>query len=82
MYCVKCGRELAGGASFCKFCGSPQAGSGAASGGTAVPSGASAPAGAGEGSAASGSSLTTRDYVIMSAIMAFALLLIFIFAVA
>jgi hypothetical protein len=80
VYCVKCGGELAGGASFCKFCGSPQAGSGAASESAAVPPGSAAPAGAVESRAASGSILTSSDYIIMGALIAIALLLILIFA--
>ncbi|MBN2027375.1 MAG: zinc ribbon domain-containing protein [Actinobacteria bacterium] len=75
MLCVKCGKELADGVGFCRFCGSPQM-----AGGT-VPGGGPASAGAGRSPAIDLPTLSTQDYIIVSALIAIALLLVLIFAV-
>jgi len=67
VYCTHCGREMAKGTSFCRFCGESQGdrggtGTGAA---TAKPTGP----------------LTQLDFIVISALVALSLLLILILAV-
>ncbi|RJP35385.1 MAG: zinc ribbon domain-containing protein [Actinobacteria bacterium] len=79
MYCSKCGREIAAGASFCKFCGIPARRDDAVDG--PDPGSSRAMPLEGHGSpAAGGYALSRQDVVLIVSMLVLSALMIIIFA--